>query len=419
MSLLGALSSAVSALSAQSETLSNISNNLANSSTTAYKASSTSFSSLVAGSSGSDGGVAATTRSNNSEQGTLVSSSSDTDLAIDGDGYFVVEDSDGDTYYTRDGEFEIDSDGYLSNDGYVLMGWATDADGNIIGSTSSSSLVAIDTDSITSSVGATTEEEFSANLPADAETDDAYETTFEVYDSLGTASTVTATWTKTDDDNTWVLSLSDATDSDGTDTGTVTLADANYDSDGDGEYDSILVTFNDDGTIDSPDDIDVSITDWTTGAADSDISIDISGLTQLTTGDEDSSVTLTYTQDGLAYGDLTGITIDDDGNVIASFDNGEERTIYKIAVATFANVDGLTESSDGMYSRSTTSGSAVLQTANSGSAGSINSGWLESSTTDTSTEFSSMLEAQQAYSSSSQVMSAVNSMFQTLLQAVA
>ena len=104
--------------------------------------------------------------------------------------------------------------------------------------------------------------------------------------------------------------------------------------------------------------------------------------------------------------------------MIASYDNGDERTIYKIPVATFTNSNGLTLNSDGMYSRSPTSGNSTLQMAGTGGAGSINGGYLEASTTDTSTEFSRMLTAQQAYSAASQIISTSNSMFDSLLQAV-
>lgn len=175
MSLSGALNAAISSLYAQSQALSNISDNLANSGTTAYKSTSTSFSSLFAGSgNSSSGGVSAESRSHVTEQGLLVASSSSTDLAIEGDGFFVVSDaeSNGSTYYTRNGEFEIDSDGYLTNDGYYLMGWATNDEGEVVGGSSESSLVAIDIDSVKSSVEATTDVDIQANLPADADVGD-------------------------------------------------------------------------------------------------------------------------------------------------------------------------------------------------------------------------------------------------------
>lgn len=417
MSLMGALNSAISSLYAQSQALSNISDNLANSETTAYKTTSTSFSSLVAGSgSSSSGGVTATSTSNVTEQGLLVSSSSNTDLAIEGDGFFVVSNNveNGASYYTRNGEFEVNSDGYLTNNGYYLMGWETDSDGNVIGGTSENSLTAIDIDSVQSSVDATSEVKMQANLPADAEIGDTFETTFEVYDSLGTSATVTVDWEKTAE-NTWEMSFSDPTlSSTGETIGTASTT-------------SIEISFNDDGTLSStnPDPAEFSISGWTTGAADSTISLDLGtsgdtdGLSQYASDSDDPNIEVqSITQDGLAYGSLTSVEISDDGSVSAFFDNGEERVIYKIPIATFGNANGLTEKSDGVYARSSASGNSTLHQAGEGGAGTINGGWLEASTTDTSEEFSKMLTAQQAYSASSQIMSTANDMFTTLLDAV-
>ncbi|MCV0424223.1 MAG: flagellar hook protein FlgE [Roseibium sp.] len=417
MSLQGALNAAISALSAQSTALSTISDNLANSQTTAYKSSSTSFSSLVAGSgSNSSGGVSASVVSNVDQQGLLVQSTEATHLAIEGDGFFIVsEGTDAtSTYYTRNGEFTVDSEGYLTNGEYYLLGWATDVDGNPISGTSENALEPIDLDSVQSSVDATTSVEFQANLPADAAVGDSFETTFEVYDSLGTTSTVTATYEKTAE-NTWEITYSDPTlSSTGETVGTVTS-------------DPVEVTFNEDGTLAStdPNPAVLTIEDWTTGAEDSTISLDLGetngtdGLTQYASDDGEPAIDVqSIDQDGLAYGNLSSIEIADDGSVIAFFDNGEERPIYQIPVATFGNPDGLDEMSSGIYARSSSSGNATLHEPGEGGAGTVQGGWLEASTVDTGDEFSKMLSAQQAYSAASQIMSTANDMFDTLIDAV-
>ncbi|MEM9631280.1 MAG: flagellar hook protein FlgE [Pseudomonadota bacterium] len=417
MSLQGALNASISALSAQSTALSAISDNLANSQTTAYKSSSTSFSSLVAGSgSNSSGGVSATMVSNVDQQGLLVQSTEATHLAIEGDGFFIVSDSSDatSTYYTRNGEFTVDNEGYLTNGDYYLLGWATDADGNPVGGTSENALEPIDLDSVQSSVDATSNVEFQANLPADAAIGDEFETTFEVYDSLGTTSTVTATYTKTAE-NTWEINYSDPTlPSSGDVVGTVTSG-------------PVEVTFNEDGTLAStnPAPAELTIGSWTTGAQDSSISLGLgepgatNGLTQYASDGGDPAIDVqSIDQDGLAYGNLSSIEIADDGSVIAFFDNGEERPIYQIPVATFGNPDGLAEMSNGVYARSSNSGNATLHEPGAGGAGTIQGGWLEASTVDTGNEFSKMLSAQQAYSAASQVMTTANSMFDRLLEAV-
>lgn len=411
MSLTGALSSAVSALSAQSQAIAMVSDNLANSSTYGYKTTSASFSSLInssTSSSYSSGGVLASSRSNIAEQGLLVSSSTSTNLAISGSGFFVVSASTSgtDIGYTRNGEFTTDSDGYLVNSGNYLMGWRTDADGNVIGGESSGSLTAIDTDIVSSIASATTTTSIQANLPADAAVNDTFTTDIPLYDSLGTAQSVEVTWTKTGD-NTWSASFA-------TDSGAVTSAD-------------VTITFNTDGTLasTSPSPPTLTISGWSTGAADSTITLDLGtagaadGLTQYSSGSSSPSVDLTgISSNGVAYGTLTGISIGDDGVVSATYSNDQTIAIYKIPVATFSNANGLTAESNGIYKSTAESGNALLHEAGSGGAGDIKGGTLESSTTDSSEEFSTMIAAQQAYSASSQVISAVNDMFDTLMSAV-
>jgi len=411
MSLTGALSSAVSALSAQSQAIAMVSDNLANSSTYGYKTTSASFSSLVnssTSSSYSSGGVISSSRSNIAEQGLLVSSSTSTNLAISGSGFFVVSTSTSgtDVGYTRNGEFTTDSEGYLVNDGYYLMGWATDADGNVIGGESSGSLTAIDTDIVSSIASATTETSIQANLPADAAVGDTFTTDMPIYDSLGTAQSVEITWTKTAE-NTWSASFT-------TDSGTVSSS-------------AIDITFNSDGTLasTSPSPATLTIGGWSTGAADSTITLDLgtagtaTGLTQYSSSSSTPSVDLDgITSNGVSYGTLTSISIGDDGIVSATYSNDQTIAIYKIPVATFSNANGLTAQSDGIYKSTAESGNALLHEAGSGGAGDIQGGTLESSTTDSSEEFSTMIAAQQAYSASAQVITAVNDMFDTLLSAV-
>ena len=419
MSLTGALNSAVSALSAQSSALAMVSQNLANTSTTAYKTTSASFESLIANSDSSSysaGGVAVTGVSNNTVQGSLTNSATSTNMAIEGSGFFVVSTTaaNGDLYYTRNGEFTIDKNGYLSANGYYLQGWPTDADGNIVGATSTAALETINTTAISSIAAATTSLSLSANLPAEAEVGESFENEIEIYDSLGTPATTTVTWTKTAE-NTWTASFSDATSSDGSKT-LATSASSN----------TITVTFNSDGTLasTSPSPATLSFTGWTTGAATSSIALDVgtSGsstrLSQLSTGDDELVVSLEYDQDGMSYGSLTGIEIGDDGTVYATYDNDQRRAIYKVALATFNNANGLTSMSSGVYAANAVSGSSTLNIAETGGAGNIQGGMLEMSTTDTSTEFSNMMAAQQAYSAAAQVMSTVNTMYDTLLSAM-
>lgn len=420
MSLTGALSSAISALSAQSQSLSMISDNIANSDTTAYKTTSAMFDALVTASSNTtsyaSGGVTVAGRANITQQGLLATTSNATDVAIQGSGFFVVTSatSGGTVAYTRNGAFTIDNAGYLENNGEYLEGWRTDADGNVVGSESASNLKAINTQVASTSGSATTKTTIAANLPSDAATGDTYTSSMTVYDSLGAANTMQITWTKTGT-NTWSASFADPTTSSDTTTATGTASG------------TIDITFNSDGSLASasPDPATVSITGWTDGAADSTITMDLGtvggtdGLTQYASGETTPSVNVTsIDSDGLSYGKLSSISIGKNGVVDATYSNGETIAIYKIAVATFADPNGLAASSDGIYSATVTSGNAALQASGENGAGTIYGSELESSTTDTSSQFSSMISAQQAYSAASQVISTVNKMYDTLISAM-
>jgi flagellar hook protein FlgE len=424
VSLSSALSTAVSGLTAQSLALSAISENIANASTTAYKTKEIDFQSLVSGAMGSaksTSSVVAKTSQALSVGGTIASTSVSTNVAIDGSGFFVVADDPADTgtdlVYSRNGSFSTDADGYLVNsEGYYLQGFPTDSDGNILSSNTSdlSNLQSINLDSISGTAKATSTVTMAANLPADAAVGDVFTTSMEVIDSLGVSHTIGQSWEKTAD-NSWTLTLSDPTlTSDSTVTsGTISPT-------------SVAVTFNTDGSLAStlPTPVALAIAGFTTGAADSAITLDLGttggtdGLTQYASTSSTLSISPTFEQDGANYGELSGIEIDEDGLVTANFDNGVSLAIYQIPVATFSNPNGLTNLSGTVYDENTAAGQVHLNLPGDGSSGTLVASALEGSTTDTATEFNKMIIAQQAYSAASQVVSTTKSMFDTLIQAV-
>ena len=420
MSLTGALSSAISALSAQSQSLSMISDNIANTSTTGYKTTSAMFDDLVTASSNAtsyaSGGVTVSGRANITQQGLLAATSNATDVAIQGSGFFVVSSatSGGTVSYTRNGAFSTDNAGYLENNGSYLEGWRTDSDGNVVGNESASNLQAINTQVASTSGSATTKTTIAANLPSDAATGDTYTSSMTVYDSLGAANSMQVTWTKTGT-NAWSASFANPTSTSDTTTATGTTSS------------TVDITFNSDGSLasTSPSPATVAITGWTDGAADSTITMNLGtaggtdGLTQYASGETTPTVNVTsIDSDGLSYGKLSSIAIGKDGIVDATYSNGQTIAIYKIAVATFADPTGLSAASDGLYSATVTSGNAALQASGENGAGTIYGSELESSTTDTSSQFSSMISAQQAYSAASQVISTVDKMYDTLISAM-
>jgi len=420
---------AVSALYSQSAAVSTISNNLANSSTYGYKITTASFSSMVSGSGSysnfTGAGVTVDPTQSLTTQGTLIGTESDTDLGIDGDGWFVVADSSDSNvfYYTRAGDFSTDDEGYLVNSsGWYLQGYATDRDGNVTGSTSSAGLSAINVNDYSGAAEATTELEIQAILPADASSGDVFTVDAEIYDSLGNAYTVTLSYTKSATANEWTMAIDDIvsnTSGESLITGSSTVTSYSLSNS--------TITFNDDGTLDGTvSGATISITGWPSGAADSSIAYSFGsdggtdGLSQYATGDDTSDPAITLksvTQDGIRFGEFTSVSVDEEGYVYANFDNGISYTIYKIPLAQFANDNGLEAKTGTVYAASIYSGEASLVEANSGSAGAIESGELESSTVDTATEFSNLIVAQQAYSAASEIISTVSDMYDELMAA--
>ncbi len=375
---------------------------------------------------GYSNGVTTSTQTNISSQGLIQADDTATSLAISGDGFFVVTDGNGDVYYTRAGDFDTDAEGNLVNSsGYYLMGYALDDDGNPASGTvptSTSALTTINLEDLTGTAEASTEVSMVANLPADAAVGDTFSVDVEVFDSLGTSHTVTYNYEKTAE-NEWELTYSDPVlTSDGTTvTGTSSGGPLTITFDGDGNLSAITDTSGTDVT----DNATLTITGWTTGANDSSIVSDLGtagdddGLQQFASDEEDGDMTLySVDQNGSNYSEIAEISISDDGVVSVTYENGESEPVYQIVLADFANADGLTAYSDTVYKESNTSGSYVLKTPGDGGTGTLADYSLESSTVDTTSQFSKMIIAQQAYSAAAQVVSTTSDMYDTLISAV-
>ncbi|PWC32967.1 flagellar hook protein FlgE [Azospirillum sp. TSO35-2] len=427
MSITSAMYSATSGLTAQSKALASISSNIANSSTTGFKGTVTEFTSYINKTTTVDeqvGGVIASNTRNVSRQGEIQSSATSTNLAVNGDGFFVVsnETTDGGTYFTRNGSFSTDSNGYLVNsEDYYLEGWKLADDGTVSASnkTSTDSLEAINLSSIKGTPKATSTLGLEANLPSDADTGDSFTTDIEMFDALGNSHSVTMTWSKTAD-NTWSVDASNPVSSDDSTTTTGTISGfpitISFNSDGS------LASATQNGTTVDPSAISYSVSGWTTGASDSTVTLDLGtangtdGLTQYASGEDTPAIgDWTATQNGYEPGTLTGTTIDSSGIVRATFDNGETRAIYQIPIATFANADGLDSESGSTFTQTYESGNYQLRTAGDGKAGDIEASSLESSTVEMTDEFSRMIVAQQAYSAASKVMTTAQDMLDTLI----
>ncbi len=226
MGLFGALFAGVSALRAQGVSLATISDNIANVSTIGYKGTTARFSSFVAEQASrfsySSGGVRPVPVSLIDRQGELEGSASSTDLAISGEGFFVVSTSNvagqGEFRYTRSGSFTVDKDGHLVNtSGHYLMGWPTDNEGDpvVLDTTTTAQLQLININNLSNAAVATTEFSLGANLPEDTPVGDSYTAAATVFDGFGTPHGVPLTFTRqpayTDDlnrlrENVWNVS---------------------------------------------------------------------------------------------------------------------------------------------------------------------------------------------------------------------
>ncbi len=439
MSLGSALNSAVSGLNAQSTAIAAVSENIANVSTTAYKKREISFQSLITGTSASSsqnqvgGGVTYSTSQGLTEQGLVQNTGKSTNIAISGQGFFVVTDDPNAQpsgyQYTRNGDFDTNEQGLLvNNEGMILLGQRTDDDGNVTATNSNdlNSLIPIDLNTISGTAGSTSQVEMDINLPADsaintgAPGDPEYTTAFEFFDALGTSHTIEATFIKTAI-NTWDVTYIDPY---------ITSLGSASPSSGAGVAGTQTIVFNGDGSINTIDGapaqpFNISVTGLTSGANDLTFELDMGtqslfdGLTQFNSSTATPDLEITkIDQDGVRFGQLSGIEIDNAGTVTALFDNGVRRPIFQIPIATFSNPDGLINVKGTVYDENERAGNVNLRRPGQGNAGDISATSLELSTVDTSEEFNKMIVAQQAYSSAAQVVSTVDELFQTLINAV-
>ncbi|MEO0410679.1 MAG: flagellar hook protein FlgE [Pseudomonadota bacterium] len=439
MSLYSALYSGVSGLSAYSNAMGVISDNITNVNTIGYKDSETRFSTLVTeaqGSRYSPGGVAANTVTNVSQQGLLQQTGRDTDLSIDGAGMFVVKDqpvsgAEGTVTFTRAGSFSPDEEGFLRNvAGNYLMGWRLESDGSVINTGSTDLLQPVTTAGLTGTASETTRIRLRANLmsstpvnPLEATYDATNSATniasgaiaadftrdVQVYDREGNTHIISYSFLKSSVPNEWHLEIhADPATEVNTLPGFV-----------DGQIATGTVAFRD-GRLDLANtsaSLQAPVTvDWSNGASDSVLNIELGedqgddGFTQFNS----PSTLFSTVVDGAIFGNVIGLTVDDNGTATAIFDNGLTQDIYKIALAVFPNEDGLARLQSNNFGVSDSSGSMTLVEAGSGGSGTVEPGTLEASTVDLAEEFSDLIVTQRAYSASTRVITTTDEMLSEL-----
>jgi flagellar hook protein FlgE len=397
--MLRSMFTAISALNLHQYFMDVVADNLANANTNGFKASRFSFQDQFAqmmsfGSApdGTNGGVNPVqiglgtrigTTTPSFVQGSLQATGQNTDMAIQGDGFFIYSNGQK-NFYSRDGTLAIDSDGYLVHaaTGMRIQGWQANA--GVVNAGQATTGIQLPLGS--SLARATTNAALGGNLDSSTAIGDSYDVTAGVYDSLGTLHSVTLTF-QHDADNSWSWTASGGGASGN---GTIVFDDQ-------GQYQSGT------GSVTIP---------ASAGAAAVNFTPDLSKITQLaTTGDVS-----VLNQDGLAAGDLTTFFVSsDNGEVYGLYSNGMQELVGQLALANFVNPSGLTRSGQNMFEQGLNSGEPSVGAADSGGRGSIASGYLEGSNVDMSQEFTNMILAERGFQASSRVITTSDEMLQELV----
>jgi flagellar hook protein FlgE len=408
--MIASLYAGISGLSANATAMTVIGDNIANVNTTAFKGNRSHFANILSSSLGGESATGNVGRGvefwgTNAQwtQGSLENSSNPTDLAINGKGFFMVQDPGGANYYTRAGSFTFDKYGYLVNpDGMKLQGYQIDAAGNVGAITP----VYIPGERI-SAPSATTEFNFDINLDSGSVLNDTYTTAQTVYDSLGNAVPVTFTFTKTAVAGQWTVAASIPS----------TAGSAVAMTSGGAAFTTI--TFDASGAMVLPAaDVNVALT-LTNGATSPaamrwDLYDGTTSRGDVTGYATDSGTTFQY-QDGYPAGTLRSITVDDMGVVTATYSNGEMTPVFQVALADFPSYDGLSKMGNNLYAESMSSGQALPSTAGTGRLGNISPQSLEMSNVDLAEEFVKMITTQRAFQANSRVITTSDEILQELI----
>lgn len=415
MGLYDAMNASVTGMQAQSNYLTNIGQNISNSSTVGYKQADTEFSTLVdQGAVGQTaaGGVITSTQLAVAQQGTLTSTTSPTDLAISGNGFFVVSNAAGQDFLTRAGSFVPDKNGNLVNAaGYYLMGYSLANGAPTMASNSLSGMQVVNVNSSTLSASPTTTGTLSANLPvtdsiiaaANLPSANSAASTYDektsmiMYDNLGAPHTIDLYVAQTSS-GTWEVSAFDH--------GAASASGGfPYSS---GPLSTTTLNFSpSNGYLASTSANSLSIP--APGGAT--MKLNLSGMTQLA----GSFAVSTSQVDGNAAASVSSVTIATDGTLSYSLTNGSSVSAYKIPLASVPSPDNLEAQSGNVYSPNILSGQASVGTAGTGQLGAIQSSELEESTVDIATELTNMIVAQRDYQANSQMFKAGADIMSTLV----
>jgi flagellar hook protein FlgE len=410
----------LSGLEASSDALNVIANNLANLNTDGFKNQTINFGDIFAELSGTSGngdpvqiggGVQVENTVSNFTNGDVNSTGIASNMALQGNGFFVVNNN-GETSYTRDGAFSVNSAGQIvDSSGALVMGFPANALGQI---QAGGALSPISVNS-SSAIPAQASTSFSTttNLQADSPAGTTFSTPLAVTDSLGETQTLTITYTAGATPGTWNYSITLPASATGA-TAPTTLSTG-------------TMTFNSSGILQGTTPPEtagsitgIKITGLSDGAAPMNLSWNLNSATgsPVITQQNSASATTATDVNGYGSGTLIGFTVLPNGTVEGQFSNNQTLALGQVAVANFANPEGLTQASNGNFQATVSSGAAVVGQAGVGGNGTITGDAVEESNVDLSSEFSNMIVAQQSYEANAKALTTLDQVSQATIQLI-
>lgn len=409
MSIFSSMYIGMSGMRANEGAIGTIGDNIANVNTVGFKGSRTVFADLLsqsvlgsAGMSQQGQGVSVAAVQRLVTQGALLGTGVSTDLAISGQGYFILHDASGQQSYSRNGQFQVDNEGYLTTvDNLRLQGYPADENGVL-----AARLGGLQINKVTSPPQATTTVDFDLNLdagaaqptnvfdpsdPAQADSSN-YTSQMTVYDSLGNAHQVDL-YFSSDGNGTWTWSAVVAAEELGGDP-----------TDPPVEIGTGSLGFDTDGNLldDTPQTISVTFP----GATSQDIDFSFTGTTQF---GSPSSLNAAD-QNGFGVGTLSFIDVDDVGQIHGTFTNGREILLGQLAIARFDAPELLNAIGDNRFTETLSSGQPAIGTPGTGARGTIFAGTLEQSNVDLTNEFVQLIVAQRGFQASSRTVTTADEM---------
>ncbi|MFY9673865.1 MAG: flagellar hook protein FlgE [Terriglobales bacterium] len=407
---MASFSVALSGLSASSSALNVISNNLANLNTVGFKDQQASFEDLFYQNLGTSGsgdpiqegsGTQIGAVETNYSDGTLQDTGVPSNVAITGNGFFITQNANGTLEYTRNGDFSVNAAGDLVDvAGNTLLGYP--AANGVVNTGAPIGPLEVGSN-LTNPPNATTTMQQQTNLDATAPAGTTYSTPMTVYDSLGASHVLTFNFTETAT-NTWSYQITlPAADTGGTGNPTVVATGT--------------LSFDSSGNLTSPTGsvTGINVTGLADGAANMNLTWDLtdSNGNPLMTQVAAASATTTTNQNGYASGTLQSYIVQSDGTIEGTFTNGQTQALGQIALASFANTQGLQSVGNNDLAPTLASGAAVVGVAGAGGRGTITGGALEMSNVDISTEFTQLIVIQRGFEANARMITTLDSVGNT------